>query len=132
MAAFLKPTLLKLELKIVITKLLPFGTSCFLVPFLYSFALVLTLKWLEISLSLVYGSHFSTLLQASSTNSETSRSLIISMNAKHSQVARSHKWTPHSCLSLNWSIWCCTRKNSYSKIEIRSEAHPNVFEIYVT
>jgi hypothetical protein len=64
MASFLKPKLLKLESKIVnITKALPFGTQCSLVPFLDSLALVLALKLLEVSLSLIYNSHFSTLLQ---------------------------------------------------------------------
>ena len=58
MALFLKPKLFKLELKIVTTKALPFGTQCSLVPFLDSLALVLALKLLEISLSLIYGSHF--------------------------------------------------------------------------
>ena len=32
----LKPKLLKLEFMIVITKALPFGTQCFLVPFFHS------------------------------------------------------------------------------------------------
>ena len=58
MAAFQKPKLLKLELMVTITKALPFGTQCSLVPFLDSLALVLALKLLEISLSLIYGSHF--------------------------------------------------------------------------
>ena len=39
-AMFLKPKLLKLEFMIIITKALPFGTQCFLVPFLDSLVLV--------------------------------------------------------------------------------------------
>ena len=44
-------------------KHLLFGTQCFMVPFLGNLVLVLALTILEMSLSLIFGFHFSNLLQ---------------------------------------------------------------------
>jgi hypothetical protein len=62
-AMFLKPKLLKLAFMVIIIKALPYGTQCFLVPFLNSLALVLALKLIKIYFSLIYGFYLSTLLK---------------------------------------------------------------------
>jgi len=59
MALSLKPKLLKFKnLWSSIQKQLPFGTKCFLVPFLDNLVLVLALRSLEISVALFFGFHF--------------------------------------------------------------------------
>ena len=70
MPTFLKPKLLKFSKNAPdeIRKQLPCETQCSMVSFFDNLVLLLALKWLKISLSLVFGFHFSNLLQLISKN----------------------------------------------------------------
>ena len=61
--AILEPKLLKLEFMVVITKALPFGIQCSLVPFLDDLVLVLALKLFETSRTSTFGFYLSNLLR---------------------------------------------------------------------